>query len=430
MKKLLALVAAGSLIAGCGLNMPTLSSNNASQFGAKRQLPEGAKKWTILVHLAADNNLYNFGLEDMNEMEAGINPETTNVLVLFDGEPTGDSAVYEIKKDPAGKNTKFVSVPNYNVPFIPANHEINSGDPKVMQAFGEWAVKNYPAEHYMMSVWDHGSGIFRKGQYQSTQFFYKGFGWDDNGSHMNTSDLSTVMPALAKAAGQPFDILGFDACLMAHVELGYQVKDSVNYLVASEELEPGAGWDYAGWLSGVTSGSNGVQVASGLVDSYARSYQNGGSQNPNNRPQNITLSASDLKSMKSNLVPAINKFAAALTAALPTDKAALSQVRMSTQSFYNADCADLGDFVKRVLSSNASAPVKAAATEVQQALASTVVREVHTGKSNYAGVANASGLVVYFPNAGTSYNPKYDDKNAIAFANESWKDFLKAFVKK
>lgn len=428
MKKLLALVAAGSLLAGCGLNLPGVQTNT-TKFGAKRVLPKGAKKWTIMVHLAADNNLYSFGLEDLNEMEAGLNPDDVNVIVLFDGTKQGDSAVYEIKRDPNGKNSTLVSVPNTDVPFIPANHEINSGDPAVSTAFGQWAVQKYPAAHYMWSEWDHGSGIFRRGTYNSTEFFYKGFGWDDNGGHMNTSDLSTIVPAIAKAAGQPIDIVGFDACLMGHVEIAYQLKGAANYLVASEELEPGPGWDYKGWLSHVTGASTPAQAATALVESYGASYTAGGSQNSSGRATDYTLSATDINALTETLVPAMNSFSSALTSALGTDKAAIASARTSTQSFYNKDCADLGHFVNQLLAGGASAGVKSAAQNVRAALGKTVIAETHTGKVNRS-VTNAQGLVVYFPNATQYYNSKYDNPNAIAFANESWKDFLKAFTKR
>jgi hypothetical protein len=102
-----------SLTACSGGMMPTVSNmglnpaaTNALGRATKRA---GEKSWTIMVHLAADNNLYRFGLEDMNEMEAGLNSDDINVIVLFDGSPKGDSAIYKIKKDPAGKNTTLVS---------------------------------------------------------------------------------------------------------------------------------------------------------------------------------------------------------------------------------------------------------------------------------------------------------------------------------
>ncbi|HEY9898887.1 MAG TPA: clostripain-related cysteine peptidase [Pantanalinema sp.] len=411
MKKLLALVAATSMLAGCGLSLPGMNTGNDQKVATKRKLPKGAKKWTVMVHLAADNNLYNFGLQDLNEMEAGINADDVNVIVLFDGNKQGDSAVYEVKKDPAGKNTTFVSTPMTDLPFIPANKEINSGDVNVVKAFGEWAIAKYPAEHYMMSYWDHGSGIFRGGD-----FITKGFGWDDNGTHLNTNDLSNLTPAFAKVAGQPIDVVGFDACLMAHAEIAYQMKGSAKYLVASEELEPGAGWDYAGWLKNVTGTTAPAQMADVLVKSYAGSYSG---------REDLTLSATSIDALTGKLVPAMNNLSAALVGAMPAEKATIAAARTGTQSFYNKDCADIGSFAKQLLASNVSAGVKAAAQDVLTAVGATVTSEVHS-----ASRPNATGLVAYFPNANQSYNAKYDNPALIAFSSEGWKNFLKALTQK
>lgn len=104
---------------------------------------------------------------------------------------------------------------------------------------------------------------------------YGGFAYDDHGGNMNTWDLTTILSGMAAAAGQRIDILGFDACLMSHVEIGYQVRNYVDFLVASEETEPAQGWDYQGWLRTVTSASTPFQVASSIVDTYGRSYQPG-----------------------------------------------------------------------------------------------------------------------------------------------------------
>ncbi|MNX74512.1 Clostripain precursor [compost metagenome] len=410
MKKLLALVAATSMLAGCGLSLPGMNTADGQKVASKRKLPKGAKKWTVMVHLAADNNLYRFGLEDLNEMEAGITDDV-NVIVLFDGIKQGDSAVYEIKKDPAGKNSTIVSTPITDLPFIPESKEINSGDVNVVKAFGEWAVAKYPAQHYMMSYWDHGSGIFRGGD-----FITKGFGWDDNGSHLNTNDLSKLTPAFAKVAGQPIDVVGFDACLMAHAEIAYQMKGAAKYLVASEELEPGAGWDYAGWLKNVTSTTTPAQMGEALVKSYAASYTG---------REDLTLSTVSIDALTNKLVPAMNNLSAALVSAMPAEKATIAAARTGTQSFYNRDCADIGSFAKQLVASNVSAGVKAAAQDVLSAVGATVTSEIHS-----ASRANATGLVAYFPTATQAYNVKYDNPSLIAFANEGWKDFLKALTQK
>jgi hypothetical protein len=429
MKKVFSWLALGAVLAGCGLTPATGWGGNGLT-SARKARPANAKPWTIIVHLAAENNLYPFGLEDLNEMEAGIDPSQVNLVVLFDGTRNGDSAVYTIERDPAGKNTTIVTKPNTAVPFIPPSREIDSGNVELVRTFGDWAIQNYPADHYGVIFWDHGSGIFRKGQgFQPTSFVSKGFGWDDNGSHMETSDLSKLVPAWSARAGKPLDIVAFDACLMGHVELAYQVKGAADYFVASEELVPGAGFDYKGFVSGIQSGVEPRQLASHMVDAFARSYQPGGSQNPGTRAVDYTMSAIDVNALTEKLVPALNDFSGALQESLPAGKATLLSARQATQTFYNRDCADIGHFAELAVKGQTSEAVKQRAQGVRRALASTVVREAHTGKATYTfgGVGQSQGLVIYFPTPNTGYNARYDDPSKIAYSRENWREFVKAF---
>jgi hypothetical protein len=67
---------------------------------------------------------------------------------------------------------------------------------------------------------------------------------DGTGHSLDTLELDRVTCEIKTAIGQPLDLLGMDACLMASIEVAYQIRDSVRYLVASEELVPGDSWPY------------------------------------------------------------------------------------------------------------------------------------------------------------------------------------------
>ena len=69
---------------------------------------------------------------------------------------------------------------------------------------------------------------------------------DGTGHSLDTLELSRVTGAIAEVVGQPLGLLGMDACLMANLEVAYEVRNSVRYLVASEELVPGHSWPYPG----------------------------------------------------------------------------------------------------------------------------------------------------------------------------------------
>jgi hypothetical protein len=419
-----ALVASTSLVlglAGCGHIAPAsgvaMSAQNMIAAAKAHRAAQKGGTWTVLIHMAAENNLYNFGLEDINEMEAGIPADgSVKVFVLFDGIKDGDSCIYNIKHD-SGMNTNIISEKLLPGDVIPSNHEIDSGSADQMIKFVQWAAKNAPADHTLAAVWDHGSGLFNGNPNPIT----KGFGWDDgSGNNMHTSDLSRITGAFKAAAGKNLDAFGFDCCLMSHSEIAYQMAGNCDYLVASEELEPGKGWDYQGWLKAVGTGDHTpTAVVSALVDTYAASYQPGGSQSSGR--DSATLAATDINALTANVVPALNEFVAAATADMASNKAAINAARSKTQTFYNRDCADLGNFLANLKPAVAkNAALSASIAKLQAAYASTIVREGHT--KNYPG---ATGNVIYFPTGG-AINSAYLDAKQIAFAKESWKDFLKA----
>lgn len=417
------LAATAVTLSACGtatMPMPRTPGTGAGLY-ATTPAKAGAAKWTVLVHLAADNNLYDFGVEDLNEMEAGLTAKDVNVIVLFDGEVKGDSAIYQVVHDPKGKtNAAYTSKKlNDGGAVIPASNEIDSGDLQTNVKFAKWAVGKFPAERYAEFFWDHGSGIFRKNRSLIT----KGFGWDDNGSNMETKDIRTLLSATSQAAGKPVETYGFDACLMAHVELAYQAKGLANYLVASEELEPGAGWDYQAWLKGLSAnpGMNGAQLGKVMVDTYIASYKAGGSQNPGGNAADATLSAVNINALVGGFVPALNKFATTLANAYPANKAALDETRNKTATFDNTDCADMGHFLTRVGESTLPAAIKAEAAAVQTELNKAVVAH---GECGAPGMLDGTGLVIYFPRPDQSYNQVYGNPANIAFGAENWKSYL------
>jgi len=224
------LAASTILLAGCGSNLggvnPGMTKRTFSYNAAAKRKAEKGGKWAILVHLAAENNLYRFALQDLNEMEAGLPADgSVEVYVLFDGIKDGDSCIYRVKRD-TGMNGNIISEKIPAPEVIPASNEIDSGDVKVVTRFVEWAGKNIKADHFMIDFWDHGSGIFHGAPNPIT----KGFGWDDKGSNLETRDLTTLGSAFRAASGKPFSIVGFDACLMAHGEIAYQLKGNADNL--------------------------------------------------------------------------------------------------------------------------------------------------------------------------------------------------------
>lgn len=461
LKKSTLLAAAAAMMAGmtaCGPNVPVnnmggVRTGNAvgSLNNATAVRGRNGKKWTIFVHLAADNNLYRAGLDDINEMEAGLgrNPaaaEALDIIVLFDGLPKGDSKILRIKPEPGPVNSNIISeVIDDKGVIIPASKEIDSGDAQLAAKFLDWGTANFAGQKNMYVVWNHGSGIFRNsptGDIGGGAFFdnvigggmtgqktrgasSRAFASDDSGTEMHTSDITNILAAGTKNLQRPFDIMNFDACLMQHVEIAYQAKGGANILVASEDLEPGDGQAYHEYVGALAQNPDLTppQLATAMVDLYVKSYQPGGTQSGSP----VTQAAVDVNQVVNTLVPALNEYAQVLTSSLATEKPAINAARMQTQTFYNRDAADLGDFVKKYSAATRNQRAGAAGAKLQAAMQKTVIANGSYG----AKVANATGIQVYFPTATMAFNQRYADPNFVRFAEtQGWGSFLKAFTAK
>ena len=142
----------------------------------------------------------------------------------------------------------------YSVPAI------EMADPDNLADFLSWGIEHYPADHSMVLFWDHGGAT-------------SGYGSDEiYGSMFSVKDLHN---ALEKAVGYDpenpyFEAIGFDACLMASIEVAHELHGFAKYLLASEETEPGSGWDHEAWLSALAEHPemNGAQLGKVITDSY------------------------------------------------------------------------------------------------------------------------------------------------------------------
>lgn len=250
------------------------------------------KKWTVLVFLNAANNLEAVGIEDLNEMEKVGSSRQVNVVVELaryysklksppvssayfanplaerkpvfyyglDNEP-GVSRYYVLKDD---DDVRIRSVLKFKGP------KTDAGRPESLVDFARWTIEHYPAEHYALVIWNHGAG-------------WSGVSYDDNTRHgMDLPGVRTALEQICAALGDDrrIDIVDFDACLMATLEVGYELKDTVDFLVASQAVEPDDGMpydDYLKWLVTYPSAPP-VSFAKAMVESYVRSYAPKGSQ--------------------------------------------------------------------------------------------------------------------------------------------------------
>ena len=215
-KKILVLLISMSFIIAITSQLPIASATNG--------VTTDMKEWTFMVYLDADNNLDSAGVDDILEMETVGSTSDVNIVVLFDRwfeecKFNGTAMLYIHK----GYNeTIWGGWTN--------EYELNMGDPKTLSWFINYVVEKYPAEKYALIIWDHGGN-------------WEGVCWD-----WTDNDYLTI-PEVAEAlsmANVKIDLLAFDACLMAGVEVAYEISltGNVGILVASEDFVPWDGFPY------------------------------------------------------------------------------------------------------------------------------------------------------------------------------------------
>ena len=195
--------------------------------------------------------------DDLVEMlESGLDSRNANVLILTGG----------------AKRWMNDAIPEYEVVLwqlvdgwlheIKPMGKVNMGDPDTLSHFISFSIDNYPAEKYGLIMWDHGGGSIA------------GFGHDEK---FNDASLTLLdMQKAFEEAGlrqNKLEFLGFDACLMATVEMAVLASDYARVLIASEDLEPGDGWDY-GFLNALNQNPrmDGFQLGEIIVDTFMDFY--------------------------------------------------------------------------------------------------------------------------------------------------------------
>ncbi|MBM4249548.1 MAG: hypothetical protein FJ149_08985 [Euryarchaeota archaeon] len=390
--------------------------------------------WTVMVYMSADNNLEGAGIHDLNEMETVGSTEEVNILVQFDRAPGYDTT----NGDWTGTKRFYVTRDN-DMSTISSREladlgEQNMGDSRTFVNFTTWAVAQYPAQHYLVVFWDHGGGWY-------------GVCWDDTDQdYLDLDDISAGLSGLSSRLGRPVDLVGFDACLMAGIEVLYQIRGLCDVACTSGTTEPNEGWPYDWILPSLAMKPSMTprELATEITDDYVNSYTDA-RPDPDDTPL-ATMSAWDMHRVP-RLFELWNQVSMRLAMKALTYNAYIRQVRSVTEGYdpghvvfldiTNYPLYDVYDFCDHFLKP-AGGPffgyvLDPGLTQDLKDL-QLVFMESRVAERHGPRYPDGAGLTVYFPSgdnsvaAGTpktQYDSRYDD---IDFSREIyWDDFLKAY---
>lgn len=365
--------------------------------------PTTLADWTFMVYLDGDNNLEAAAIEDFLEMSAVGSNANINIVVQFD-RTAGYSSAYG---NWTGTRRGLVQTGDLpNLTWGTNLGEVNMGAQSSLQDFVSWGMNTYQAQNYAVVLWNHGGG-------------WNSIASDDT-SWGDSLTANEVSGALSTFTG--IDLIGADACLMGMTEFAYQLQTIAPILVASEELEPGDGWDYTAILQSLTTTPTmtASQLGSTIVNTYAAQYTAEYGSNSNQ-----TLSMIDLTQID-DLAQGLSTLATTImTTATPSDRLTLVNLISATPAFggpsaYAYDYRDLGYFLTGLATNTAlNSNIRDQAQSLLAVYNATVL-------ANFAGAANsgATGLAIHLIQPGEAPEYHYTAANSTFAAHTQWDELL------
>ena len=362
----------GSVSSGWNNGNNTGTLDNSVVEGAREKytdiLENGADKATIMVYLCGTDleSRSKMATSDLQEMIDARISEDVNVIVYSGGckqwqnnaMSSRTNQIWQVKEE--GMVCLEKDLGSYPMT-----------DPDTLSYFIRWGAKNFPANRMSLIFWDHGGGSV------------SGFGYDEKYASTGSMSLAEIDKALSDG-GVKFDFVGFDACLMATAENALMLTKHADYLIASEETEPGIGWYYTNWLSEYSKDISmstleiGKNIIDDFVDTCARRCSG----------QSTTLSIVDLAELEATIPETLTEFSTDTYNLIKNQEyAKVSNARSGAREFGSSSKIDQVDLVHLA---------KNMGTKEGEALAEAILGSVKYNRTS-SNMTNSYGLSIYFP---------------------------------
>ena len=198
-------------------------------------MPEEPAAWTVMIYLCGTDLESEGGMatENLKMISDTVPDGAVNVLIQTGGTKSWQ-AEDAVGIDIAEDRLQRWSWDENGFTLVDEEELASMAKYTTLSDFIQWGAGNYPAEKYMLTLWDHGGG--------SATGLIADELHDD--ALMSLEGLSRAL----KNGGVHFDLLMTDTCLMASLETAQAIAPYVDYLSASEEVLPGMGCNYKEWL--------------------------------------------------------------------------------------------------------------------------------------------------------------------------------------
>jgi len=329
-------------------------------------LGNGNDEVTVMVYMIGTDleSSYGMATSDIYEMLYGKTSDNINLIIETGGCKKWNNSTF------ANGQVERWTINSSNFLRLNSPGKVAMTDPNELTDFIRYAKENFPANRYILILWDHGGGS------------ETGYGYDENypyNSSMTPDDIGLAL----KNSGVKFDIVGFDACLMANLETAVAIEPYADYLIASEESEPGEGWYYTNWIKMLEENTSTPSLTLGkqIIDDYISTSRS------NDMTAEITQSITDLGELVYNIKEPLNKFSNSTIEKLNGSQyQSVATARSNTKEFSKSSNLDQVDLVDLVTKFD---------VEGSNELVNAIKSAIKYNKTY--NINNAYGLSVYFP---------------------------------
>ena len=241
-----------------------LNSNNQMEVSRIQvgDIPMGKEdSWTLFVYMCGSDleSQYQAATADIKEMISASESDNVNIIIQ-----TGGSYAWNKPSIDPEKIGRYIIKGN-KLELIESHPDANMGDVDTLKRFLTWGVKEYPAEHMGVILWNHGGGTLG------------GVCFDEkhNYDSLLLAEMEKAFDETAKYMTDKFEVIGFDACLMGSIETANVIAPYADYMIGSEESEVGDGWEYTSIVNGLVNNPdmNGYDLGKIACDAFMASIE-------------------------------------------------------------------------------------------------------------------------------------------------------------
>ncbi|MCQ2801082.1 MAG: clostripain-related cysteine peptidase [Bacilli bacterium] len=226
--------------------------------------------WTIMIYMCGSTLEYDpeyptdggYASEDIVEiLKSNAIPDDVNILIETGGAgdwelaskyiTNGKTSISSSKLQRWEIVSKKDSSSNNKLSFVKELNTNQLSSQSSFESFLEWGLTDYPAENTGVIMWNHGGALggvcYDENYTYPYEYEHKTYYYPNS---LNCSEVAqATKQALANTGGDKMTFIGYDACLMSVADIATVNSDYYKYMVASQESEPGYGWDYTTWLN-------------------------------------------------------------------------------------------------------------------------------------------------------------------------------------